>query len=140
MVFWKNFRLSYISGTIWVEYIKYVTFEHFIRWSQSGARNQSWKIHDFVTMHTNNSIFVRFTCKMDDKIYFNYIYFLNLLLFINIFNQQYFLQATALGCEPNLMKLFVETHVQSDDRQKRCISSSTVELNTLWYVGFQLFF
>jgi len=93
MVFWKNFRLSYISGTIWVEYIKYVTFEHFIRWSQSGARNQSWKIHDFVTMHTSNSIFVRFTCKMDAKIYFNYIYFLNLLyiyIYIYIYNKQHF--------------------------------------------------
>jgi hypothetical protein len=29
------------------------------------------------------------------------------------------LQATILGCEPNLMELFVETHVQSDDRKKR---------------------
>ena len=139
MVFWKNFRLSYISGTIWVEYIKYVTFEHFIRWSQSGARNQSWKIHDFVTMHTSNSIFVRFTCKMDDKIYFNYIYFLNLLLYIYIYiyiyiyltNNIFILQATGFGREPNLMKLFVKTHVQSDDHQKRVHQLSTIELNTL---------
>jgi hypothetical protein len=38
------------------------------------------------------------------------------------------------------MELFVETHVRSDDRQKGCSGSSTTELNTLWYVGFQPFF
>jgi hypothetical protein len=29
------------------------------------------------------------------------------------------LQVTVLGHEPSLMKLFVETHVQSDDRKKK---------------------
>jgi hypothetical protein len=41
------------------------------------------------------------------------------LLLINIFNLQPFfsLQAASLGHEPSLMKLFVETHVRSQDRQ-----------------------
>jgi len=38
------------------------------------------------------------------------------------------------------MKLFVETHVRSDDFQTGCSSSWIAKLNTLWYVGFQLFF
>jgi hypothetical protein len=44
---------------------------------------------------------------------------INLLLLINIFNLQPFfsLQAASLGHEPSLMKLFVETHVRSQDRQ-----------------------
>jgi hypothetical protein len=46
--------------------------------------------------------------------------FFYLLFFINIFNQQQFsLTAMVLGRESSLMELFVETHVQSDDRQKR---------------------
>ena len=31
-------------------------------------------------------------------------------------NSNFLLQATILGCEPSLMELFVETHVQIDDR------------------------
>ena len=50
------------------------------------------------------------------------------------------MQATTLEQEPSPMELFVETHVRSDDRQKGCSGSSTTELNTLWYVGFQSFF
>jgi len=38
------------------------------------------------------------------------------------------------------MELFVEMHMQSEDRQKKCNNSSTVELNTSWYIGFQPFF
>ena len=45
----------------------------------------------------------------------------------------------ARGREPSPMKLFVETHVQSDDHKKRCSSSLTIELNTLLYIGFQPF-
>jgi hypothetical protein len=43
------------------------------------------------------------------------------LLFINIFNLQhfFFLQAMSLGHEPSPMELFIETHVRSEDRQKR---------------------
>jgi hypothetical protein len=44
------------------------------------------------------------------------------------------------GHEPSLIELFVEKHVWSDDRQKRCNILLIAELSTLWYVGFQLFF
>jgi hypothetical protein len=43
-----------------------------------------------------------------------YFYFLEIYLTDNIS----ILQATVLRCEPSLMKLFVETHVRSDDSQK----------------------
>jgi hypothetical protein len=33
---------------------------------------------------------IHFTYEADGKIYFNHIYFFNLLLFINLFNWQYF--------------------------------------------------
>jgi hypothetical protein len=45
------------------------------------------------------------------------------------------LQATVVVLEPSPIKVFVETHVQSDDLQKKVVVV-IAELNTLWYVGF----
>jgi hypothetical protein len=51
--------------------------------------------------------------------FFYYIHFLLLGVFYKYISLTIFLlQATVRGCEPSLMELFVETHVQSDDRQK----------------------
>jgi hypothetical protein len=38
------------------------------------------------------------------------------------------------------MELFVETHVQSEDHQKGCNSSSTTALSTSWYVHSTILF
>ena len=71
----------------------------------------------------------------DDRIFFTASIFL-LVFFIDILNWQHFLlQATIFVLEPSPIKVFVETHVQSDDLQKKVVVV-IAELNTLWYVGF----
>jgi hypothetical protein len=61
---------------------------------------------------------------------------------LNIFNLQpfFFLRATSLGRESSPMELFVETHVRSEDRQRKCNNSSTTALNTSWYVRSTILF
>jgi hypothetical protein len=77
------------------------------------------QIHNSIIKHTGNSVsFILHAKRMVRFILITSIFYL--LLFINIFNWQYFfiLQATALGCESSPMKLFVEMHMRSDNRQK----------------------
>ena len=101
-------------------YIEHVMSEHFVGQSQSGLENWNKHVHDFVTTHTSDSIPFFFAFETDGKIFILLYPFFYLLFFINIFNQQQFsLTAMVLGRESSLMELFVETHVQSDDRQKR---------------------
>jgi hypothetical protein len=72
----KDFRLSYISKDIWVQYIHHVMFEWFTWRSQSGAENQNWQIHGSVTTHIDGSVlFIAHTKRM-----------VRLILMTSIFN------------------------------------------------------
>jgi hypothetical protein len=93
-------------------------YKHFVGQSQSGVENRNKHVHDFATTHTNDSIPFFFSFETDGKIFLSLYQFFYLLFLINIFNQQFSLTAMVLGRELSSMELFVETHVQSDDRQK----------------------
>jgi len=53
---WRDFKLLYIPGNIWQQYIEHVTFEQFTRRSQFDAGNRNWQIHGSVTTHTSGSV------------------------------------------------------------------------------------
>jgi hypothetical protein len=92
-----------------------------VRCWELKLKNSRFRYYAHLQLHD-----VRFTCETDGKIYFNYIYFFNLLLFINIFNWQNFYLA-GYGSWSSPMKLFMEMMIA----KKRCNNSSTAEFNTL---------
>jgi hypothetical protein len=53
---WQEFKLSFISGDIWMQYIEHVMSERFTRRSQSCADNQNRQIHGSVTTHTGGFV------------------------------------------------------------------------------------
>ena len=100
-------------------YIEQVMSEHFVRQSQSGVENRNKHVHNFIP-RTLAIPFPFFAFETNGKIFLLLYPFFYLLLFINIFNQQqFFFTATVLGRESSSMNLFVKTHVQGDDHQKR---------------------
>jgi hypothetical protein len=53
---WREFKPPFISGDIWVAYIKHVMSERFSQRSQSGAVNWNREIHGSVTTHIGGSV------------------------------------------------------------------------------------
>jgi hypothetical protein len=53
---WQEFKLSFISGDIWMQYIEHVMSKRFTRRSQSCADNQNRQIHGSVTTHTDGFV------------------------------------------------------------------------------------
>jgi hypothetical protein len=56
VIFWKDFRPSYISEDVWVEYIQHVMSARFTRRSQSDTDNQNRRVHGYITKHTSGSV------------------------------------------------------------------------------------
>jgi hypothetical protein len=53
---WREFKPPFISGDIWAAYIENVTFQRFLRRSQSRVVNRNREIHGSVTMHIAGSV------------------------------------------------------------------------------------
>jgi len=54
----RYFKPPYIPEDIWVEYIQHMTSEYFTQYLQSGAGNRRQQIHDSITMHTGDSVYI----------------------------------------------------------------------------------
>jgi hypothetical protein len=120
MVVWKDFRSLYILEVVWVEYIHHVTSEHFMRRSQSSAKNQNMQIHGSITTHTDE--FILFVLHVKQMIIYIFLldpFFLKCcFIWIFLTYNSFLLQNTILERGSRSMKLFVEMHVRNDDRRK----------------------
>jgi len=98
--------------------IRDVRVFHMMVTIQCGNRRR--QIHGFVTMHTRSSVLLVSHAKWRVRFILITSIFFNLFLFIKYLIENIFImQATTLEHESSLMKLFVETHVRSDDRKKK---------------------
>ena len=53
---WQEFKLSFISGDIWTQYIDHETSERFARCLKSNVDNRNQQIHGSMTTYTDSSI------------------------------------------------------------------------------------
>jgi hypothetical protein len=70
VVVWRDFRPPHISKGIWDAYIQHMTFEHFLRRSQSGAENRTKKIHGSIIEHIGEFISFVYHAKRKVRFYF----------------------------------------------------------------------
>jgi len=99
------------------------------------------QIHNSIIKHTGNSVsFILHAKRMVRFILMTSIFYL--LLFINIFNWQYFLsyRLRLLDVSQAQWSFLWKCICGVITAKKWCNSSSTIKLNTLWYVGFEPFF
>jgi hypothetical protein len=83
---WKDFRPSYISDTIWAEYIQHVTSVRFMQWYSPMWGTGAGKFMVSL-LRTPAAPFCFLVCDADCKIFFSVTSFFK--FFINIFNWQY---------------------------------------------------
>jgi hypothetical protein len=90
MVVRRDLRPPYIPDDIWAQYIQHVMSKRFTRHSQSGAKNRNRQINGSVTTHTSGFVLFIAHVKWIVRLILMTSIFINLLLFINIFNLQHY--------------------------------------------------